>query len=74
MTTEKPQISEAFITALAEFIGGANQVRMSIALNTGGQLGRVAEMWARIRREIPGIMGYPTVEETKQALREYLGV
>lgn len=64
---------EQFIKAAAEFLGGANQVRMSVGLQVGqGQLHEVAQIWLKMREAIPGIFGYPTVEEVENTLREFL--
>lgn len=62
-----------FIKATAEFLGGVNQCRMSIGLEAGGQLGEAAKIWVNMRQAVPGLMGYPTVEETEKALIDFLG-
>lgn len=65
---------DMFVRALAEFVGGPNQGRMSIALGMpGGQLKAVAELWSAIRTTIPGVFGYRSVEEAEVSIRDFLG-
>jgi hypothetical protein len=68
---------KAFIRALAEYLGGQNQMHMSVQLEmvsrgTCGELTKIsAGMWDKIRRTTP-LFGYPTVEETERALTDWL--
>jgi len=64
-----------FIRALAEFLGGTNQVRMSCALAVGefgGEIFKVAKLWQTMRGE-SFLNGYPTIEEAEASLEEFLG-
>jgi hypothetical protein len=64
-----------FVLALAKFLGGTNQARMSIALDPrmkGSQLAEIAELWRTMRQAVPGLTGYPTVEETVKVIEEFL--
>ena len=60
-----------FIKALAEFLGGTNQARMSIMLSMTGEAKVVADHWAALRDWSP-LNGYPTVEEAEEKLKEFL--
>jgi hypothetical protein len=63
---------KAFIKELANFLGGPNQVNMSILLATpNSSTGQLAKMWANIRQTTP-LFGYPTVEETERVLTTFL--
>jgi hypothetical protein len=62
---------EEFLEALSQFLGGVNQVRMSLMLERGND---VATLWAKIRHSVPGLMGYPSPEEVKAHLRLFLGI
>jgi len=65
-----------FILALAKFLGGTNQARMSIALDPrmkGSELAVVAEMWRDLRQAVPGLSGCPTVEEAMVVIEEFIG-
>ena len=61
-----------FCQALGEFLGGTNQVRMSMALQLGGEMKAVAELWRSMRSSVPGIFGYPTADEAAASVREWL--
>lgn len=62
-------MKKRFIRAIAEWLAGPNQARMSILL----QMGREdAVAWAKIRGETP-LFGYPTVEEAEEKLTRFLG-
>ena len=70
----KRERQEEFVEALAEFLGGSNQIIMSIALNEmkgQGMIGQVAKIWAKVRANTP-LVGYPDIEETKKQLKEFL--
>ena len=65
-----------FIQALAVFLGGTNQARMSLALDPSmknSELAAVAELWRDIRQAVPGLFGYPTVEEARAVIEEFIG-
>jgi hypothetical protein len=67
----KEQQKIQFIRALAEFLGGTNQARMSIALQLGGEFGKVAKLWSDIRSNTP-LFGYLSVDEAEKELKEFL--
>lgn len=73
MGTDRRARKAEFIRALAEFLAGTNQVRMSLALSMPrSELHAVAELWRDVRQATP-LFGYPSVEEAEAELREFLG-
>jgi len=60
---------KVFIHVLAEYLAGTNQVRKSIEIEMGKQSGLE---WSELRSATP-LFGYPSVEEAKQQLTEFLG-
>ena len=60
---------KVFIHALAEYLGGTNQVRKSIEIEMGESSGLE---WSKLRSATP-LFGYPSVEEAEQQLTEFLG-
>ncbi len=63
---------ESFLRSLSKFLGGNNQVRMSIGLQVGGELGSVAKIWSEMRGH-SALGGYPSEEETYLIIKEFLG-
>ena len=66
-TQTGPTRKEFFADAVAEYLVG-DQARMSILLQMGKP---EAQAWAKIRGLTP-LMGYPTVEEAKALMRQFL--
>lgn len=64
---------EEFIQALAEMLGGPTQIGFSISLAMGGEQRLLGQAWVKVRNAVPGIFGYPSVEETAALLRDFLG-
>jgi hypothetical protein len=71
--TNDPRLGN-FVDALAEFLAGTNQARMSVALEVARRTGipnRVAELWQKMRLNCP-IHGYASVDEARAALTPWL--
>ncbi len=66
----KPDERAQFIRALAEYLAGVNQVKMSIKLGMCPELAEV-EIWTKLRGLTP-LFGYPTVDEAEKILSDFL--
>lgn len=64
-----------FIQALAEYLAGPLSVEHSIGLGVpeGSRIRAHADLWAKMRQATP-LFGYPTVEEARGQLAEFLGL
>ena len=72
-TRQEPDRKALFIDALAEFLVG-DQAGKSIALEVEAKVSpiiRWASAWAKLRNATP-LFGYPTLEEAKKTLTEWL--